>query len=30
MKSINPISVRRLTETLPGSDGLWAFNYFLS
>jgi hypothetical protein len=30
MKSINPISVRRLKEPVTGSDSLWAFNYFLS
>jgi hypothetical protein len=30
MKCINPISVRRLTEPLPGSDRLWAFDDFLS
>jgi hypothetical protein len=30
MKCINPISVRRLTEPVAGSDSLWAFNYFLS
>ena len=30
MKSINPISVRRLTVPLPGPDSLWAFDYFHS
>jgi hypothetical protein len=30
MKCINPISVRRLTEPVAGSDSLWAFDYFLS
>jgi hypothetical protein len=30
MKSINSISVRRLTEPVPGSDSLWAFDYTLS
>jgi hypothetical protein len=30
MKSIIPISVRRLKEPVTGSDGLWAFNYFVS
>ena len=30
MTSINPISVRRLTEPVAGPDSLWAFNYFHS
>src|SRR5215469_6592377 len=30
MKSINPISVRRLTVPLPGPESLWAFDYFQS
>jgi len=30
MKCINPNSVRRLTEPVAGSAGLWAFDYFLS
>ena len=30
MKSINQISVRRLTEPDPGPDSLWAFDYFHS
>ena len=30
MKSINQISVRRLTEPVPGSISLWAFDYFHS
>lgn len=30
MKSINPISVRRLTDLVKGPDSLWAFHYSLS
>ncbi len=30
MKCIIPNSVRRLTGPLPGSESLWAFDYFLS
>jgi hypothetical protein len=30
MKSINHITVRRLTDPITGQDSLWAFVYFLS